>query len=341
MGASCCRRRTLAEETKAESEDESRPLKEESEDAERVSETGRTAAERRILELQQQVLTGGSAAERRLKQLQRRKVQDAEAVVSGGAPPEKPAAAAKAKVEEEVITEIDGCTFGKPRGPPKKEQQQTLREILKRADMLLQEGVWEAALNEYDAAVQLAPKDWRGHRGKAMAWQGIGNFLRAYSACKRGIEQLPSNKGLAELAERCRVKYKERQKADQEARQEEVVPEGRKTLSQEEAKEFLDTAIAEFDNPQNAEKLKALAAEVQSAGDDMIARQDVIQKKLLPQVVETLGPHLQKYDLGTDDSMNALMEAVMQIQFYATSDTEMQPKVQRMIDFVMTGKLHS
>eukprot|EP00930_Biecheleria_cincta_P033886 TRINITY_DN23459_c0_g1_i1.p1 TRINITY_DN23459_c0_g1~~TRINITY_DN23459_c0_g1_i1.p1 ORF type:complete len:347 (-),score=74.08 TRINITY_DN23459_c0_g1_i1:34-1074(-) len=240
--------------------------------------------------------------------------------------------------EHEVDESI--AKFGKTRGPPKGQEAMFLA-TLRRAEKLLNEGYWQPAIQEYDAVIALAPKDWRGHRGKVLAWEGLGNFLKAYSSCRRGMEELPKNNGLKALADHCRARYKKLQFQQREEEEARRAAHGRKTedqhaLTKTQAREILDITLEKIDQP-CTERLRTIARQALET-TDAIERMTLLGDNMFPELQKTLGPELARHSLP-HESMEMLLDSMMQIQLLAAGDPEMQTKVQRIWMLLTTGKL--
>lgn len=174
-----------------------------------------------------------------------------------------------------------------------------------------------------------------------MAWEGIGNFLKAYSACRRGTEELPKNKGLKLLADHCRSRYKERQARQREEEEARRTAHGGQTedqhaLTKDQAREILDVTLEKFDQP-CTEKLRAIARQALET-TDTIQRMTLMGESLFPELQKTLGPEMAKYGLPSEN-MEVLLDSMGQIQFLAAGDQEMEAKVQRIWTLLTTGKL--
>lgn len=300
---------------------------------------GTDAARRRLQQIKEQ---------ERLQNRQRRRLAEESTTVGASDEFDKNTFSSTSLGEDPVVNHVDNeqevdeniSKFGKPRGPPQG-QEATLLAALKRADKLLKESHWEPAIREYDIVITLAPKDWRGHRGKALAWEGIGNFLKAYSACRRGTEELPKNKGLKLLADHCRSRYKERQARQREEEEARRTAHGGQTedqhaLTKDQAREILDVTLEKFDQP-CTEKLRAIARQALET-TDTIQRMTLMGESLFPELQKTLGPEMAKYGLPSEN-MEVLLDSMGQIQFLAAGDQEMEAKVQRIWTLLTTGKL--
>ncbi|CAE8587949.1 unnamed protein product [Polarella glacialis] len=213
---------------------------------------------------------------------------------------------------------------------PKKRK---LEDLLQKASGFLELKAWQSAEQAYEIAVELAPRDWRTHQGKALALQGQGRFLKAFSASKVGLEQLPGNVVLQALMEQSRTKFKGQRDAEVEKQSAErkLAP----SLTKEQARQVMSKAMEHFEESQNLAKIKAAIDQCRASSSDPSVQQMAIQTTMLPMVQKVLGPELEQFGFDA----NSTLDAMMQIQFLAAGDQEMQAKVMRVMNFLMTGVL--
>jgi len=102
-----------------------------------------------------------------------------------------------------------------PADEAEREKVDRVEKVLKRGSELLRETGADGEKSfiyaevSYDKAIELAPLDWRGYYGKAVALQQQGKYFKAFQAVRRGCERLPESKILKEMEESTREAYRQ------------------------------------------------------------------------------------------------------------------------------------
>lgn len=101
-----------------------------------------------------------------------------------------------------------GVPKSKTKRPAKPKELSKVEKLLQKGSELLSSEQYTYAELSYDKAIEHDPKDWRTHYGKVVALQGQGKYFVAFSAARKGLEEIPDNRMLRDVQEEVRLQYK-------------------------------------------------------------------------------------------------------------------------------------